>query len=108
MPAIIGGSIAAAGALGAGGLGFMGASKQSSAMKKIAEEMRRQYDATVARLQPYTQFGGEQLNALSGWLQDPSKQPMSYLDPGYEFRRTEGMKGLTGNAATAGLLQSGD
>jgi len=113
MGAILGaGAIAGLGGIGGSLIGGhfanQAAKKQANAIREATAEQRRQYNENVTRLAPYTQFGGEQLNALSGWLKDPSKQPMNYLDPGYEFRREEGMKGLTGNAATSGLLQSGD
>ena len=113
MGAILGaGAIAGLGAVGSSFLGSSAAKKaaaqQAAAIREATAEQRRQYNETVGRLQPYTKFGGEQLNELGNWLQDPVKQPMNYLDPGYEFRRSEGMKGLYGNAGTSGLLQSGD
>lgn len=97
--------------LGAGLGGMFGSSAAKDQIRAMREaiEYQKQKDAqTRADLAPYRDFGGTQLNALSGWLNDPNKQPSSYLDPGYGFRRSEGMKGVTGNAATAGLLQSGD
>lgn len=103
-----GAAIAAGGTIIGGALGASGANKQIG-LSREALEYQKWKDAQIrGDLEPYRRFGGEQLNALRGWLNDPSKQPSSYMDPGYEFRRTEGMKGVTGNAATAGLLQSGD
>ena len=107
--AIIGGGLlAAGGSIGGSMLANQGAKKQTQAMMDQIAETRRQYDANVARLQPYTNFGGEQLNALRGWLTDPTKQPMNYLDPAYDFRRKAGLSAVEGSAAGAGMLKSGD
>jgi len=106
--AIAGGGLAGIGSVVGGLFGSSAAKKQIQAIREMIAENRRQYDDTVARMAPYYDFGKERLNAFSNWLEDPTKDPMSQLDPGYEFRRQEGMKSLTGNAATAGMLQSGD
>lgn len=103
-----------AAAIGAGG-SILGGILGSNAAKKNAQAMRealayqKQRDAqTRADLAPYRDFGGQQLNAFTGWLNDPTKNPSAYLDPGYEFRRDQGNIGIENNAATSGLLQSGD
>lgn len=111
MPWITAGGALVGGLGGAtiGGLfGSSAAKRQADALRAAVAESQRQYDATVARLAPWVRFGQEQLNAFSQWLTDPTKQPFSYLDPGYDWRRSEGLKGLYGNAAAAGLLSSGD
>jgi hypothetical protein len=102
------GALAAGGSIGGSMLASSGAKKQTAAMMKQIEESKRQYEANVARLQPYTEFGGEQLNALRGFLTDPTKQPMNYLDPAYEFRRKAGLSAVEGSAAGSGMLKSGD
>jgi hypothetical protein len=89
-------------------MGSSGAKKQI-AEQRAAIEYQKQKDAqTRADLTPYREFGGQQLNNFTGWLNDSSKNPSSYLDPGYQFRRDQGNIGIANNAATAGLLQSGD
>ena len=106
--AAVGGLLAAGGSIGGSLLASKGANKQSDAMMAQIAETRRQYDESAKRLTPYYNFGKEQLNSLGTWLNDPTKQPMSFLDPGYEFRRQAGLNALTGNAASAGMLKSGD
>lgn len=105
---LIGGGLGAGGSILGGMFGSSAAKQQAAAMREAIAEQRRQYNETVGRMKPYYEFGTGQLNALGGWLDDPNKSPMSYLDPGYEFRRQQGLAGVTGNAATAGLIQSGD
>lgn len=92
-----------------GGVMGSSAAKKNNDMARRSLEYQKQVDAqTRTDLAPYRQFGGEQLNAFTGWLNDPSKSPSSYLDPGYQFRRDQGNIGIANNAATSGMLQSGD
>lgn len=103
--------VAAAGVAGsvAGGLLSSSGANKNNNMTRQALEYQKLKDAqTRADLAPYRQFGGEQLNAFSGWLNDGSKRPEAYLDPGYQFRRDQGNIGIANNAATSGMLQSGD
>lgn len=58
-----------------------------------------------AELDPYTQFGKGQLNALSAHM---GTQPGDYMDPGYDFRLKSGSNAIMGNAAASGMLGSGD
>lgn len=103
-----------AAAIGAGGsilggiFGSSGSKTQIEQMKAALEYQKQKDAQTRSDLTPYRDFGGQQLNAFNTWLNDPSKQPSSYLDPGYQFRRDQGNIGITNNAGTAGLLQSGD
>lgn len=105
---LIAGGISAGSGLLGGLMGGGGSEDIAEAMRAAVAEQRRQYDETVGRMSPFYEFGRGQLNELGGWLADPNKQPSSYLDPAYAFRQEQGLAGLYGNAATAGLLQSGD
>lgn len=109
LPLLLGGM--AAGGVGSaiGGMfGSSAAEAQIQAMREAIEYQKQQDALTRKELKPYVDFGTEQLGVYDNWLSDPNVNPMSMMDPGYEFRRSEGMKGLTGNAATSGMLQSGD
>lgn len=100
--------LAAVGGVAGGFLGASGANKQVQAMKDAIAYQKQRDAQNQANYAPYLKFGGEQLNSLTGWLNDPKNNPMSHLDPGYAFRLEQGNKGITSNAGTAGLLQSGD
>lgn len=99
-------AVAAGGSVGGGMLAKGGADKQVGAMLAQIDENRRQYDTTVSRLKPYTDFGAGQLNNLSTFLS--TKNPSNYIDPGYEFRLKSGTNSITNSAAANGMLQSGD
>ena len=97
----------AAAAIGSGALGYLGAQKQADVTQNSIDLTNRMYQDQVAREQPYLDFGKTQLNSLSDFLKQ--NNPVSnYIDPGYQFRKTQAMNSLTGNAATSGMLQSGD
>lgn len=100
--------VAGGGMIAGGLLASSGAKKQNAMMRQALEYQKQKDVQTRADLAPYRDFGGQQLNAFSGWLNDPSKNPSSYLDPGYQFRRDQGNIGIANNAATSGMLQSGD
>lgn len=108
MPMMMAAGIGAVGSIAGGLIGSSGARKQNNMMREALEYQKQKDAQTRADLTPYREFGGNQLNAFSGWLNDPSKAPSSYLDPGYQFRRDQGNIGITNNAATSGMLQSGD
>ncbi len=107
MPWITGGAMLG-GSVISGLFGSSGARKQNDMMRQALEYQKQKDAQTRSDLAPYRQFGGEQLNAFTGWLNDPTKNPSAYLDPGYQFRRDQGNIGITNNAATSGMLQSGD
>lgn len=100
------GIAAGAGAGLSGWFGSQGAKDQVNAMKEAIALDERRYEETKTNLSPYVNFGKGQLNHLNDFLS--TKNPMDYKDPGYQFRVDQGMKGLEGNAATSGMLQSGD
>lgn len=101
-------AVTAGGSIAGSLLGGSGLSKQVEEMRKAIEYQKQKDAATEQRFQPYLNFGGEQLNNFGDWLNDPRNNPMSMIDPSFDFRRDQGMKTITGNAATAGLLNSGD
>lgn len=107
MPWITGGAMLGGAAIG-GLFGSNAANKQNRAIQQALDYQKQKDAQTRTDLAPYRQFGGEQLNAFTGWLNDPTKNPSAYLDPGYQFRRDQGNIGIANNAATAGMLQSGD
>ena len=86
------------------------AKQQAAAMREAIAEQRRQYEANVARMTPYETFGREEgINRLRDWL-TAGDQPGGgvTIDPGYDWRREQGLKGVEGSAAGAGMLKSGD
>jgi hypothetical protein len=101
-----GAAIGAAGAIGGGLLGSMGAQSQVKAMKEAIQLDRERYEDSKKNLGPYVNFGKNQLNNLSRFIS--TKNPMDFKDPGYDFRFEQGRKGLEGSAAASGMLQSGD
>ena len=98
--------LAAAGSVGGAMLGSQANKKQIGQMQNAIDEQRRQYDQTVQRLSPYTQLGADQVNSLRDMLS--TNNPTAYMDPGYQFRMDMGNRAITGNAASNGMIQSGD
>lgn len=98
------------GGLGLGALGTMfgssGAKKQLQLMRDALDYQKGIDQRTYKDLSPYRDFGSTQLNALSGFLND--KNPENFIDPGYNFRLQSGVNAINNNAATKGMLQSGD
>lgn len=104
-----GGLLVAGGSAIAGGLmSSSGAKKQAQAMREAIAYQKEKDIATQARFEPYQGLGKESINQFQAWRDDPTKDPNAYLDPGYEFRLEQGNKGIASNAATSGMLQSGD
>lgn len=101
-------AIGAAGSIAGGIMGGSGAKKQAQAMREAIEYQKQKDRETQQRFSPYQELGKESVNEFKQWRDDPNKDPMNYLDPAYNFRRDQGMKAVTGNAATSGMLQSGD
>lgn len=109
IPALLGGGMAAGG-LGLGALGSMfgssGAKKQLQLMREALDYQKGIDARTYKDLGAYRDFGGEQLNALTGFLKE--KNPEDFIDPGFQFRMDAGTNAINNNAATRGMLQSGD
>ncbi|MDE2099302.1 MAG: hypothetical protein KGL39_18760 [Patescibacteria group bacterium] len=91
-----------------GALGAQGSSNQANAMRDALQYQREVGDQARQDLAPYRAFGSAQLKNFTDWLNNPNNNPSAFLDPGYAFRLNQGNKGIESNAATAGLLQSGD
>ena len=105
MLAALGMGVGAAGALAGGIMGASGARKQIEQMRQAIEYQKQKDTENKANLSPYMDFGKGQLQGINDTL---ASDPKSFLDPGYQFRQEQGMKGLLGNASTAGMLGSGD
>lgn len=91
-----------------GGVMASSASRRQRAGMQAALDYQMARDREIqARFEPYQELGRENINAFRTWA-NPENNPNSYRDPGYQFRFDEGMKGLYSNAATSGMLQSGD
>ncbi len=86
-------------------LGANAADKAAEAQERAAlasiEEQRRQYDQSRADLQPWLTAGQGAL----GRLQDPNAFQAS---PSYDFRRSEGLRGIENSFAAGGMGQSGN
>jgi hypothetical protein len=100
MPAgaVIGGVISA-------GASIIGGNKAAKAQKQASDaavaEQRRQFDLTRADQAPWLEAGR---NALIR-LQDPAAFT---ADPGYQFTRSEGLRGIDQSAAARGGALSGN
>jgi hypothetical protein len=106
--------IAAAGIGAAGALG--GAAMQSSAVsgasKAAAQDQRIAFLMADQYNKPYRDFGTTALNQLAGLTglgPDDTATAMSrfQVDPGYQFARDQGLRGVDAGAASRGLLNSG-
>lgn len=100
-----------------GGASIIAGNKASKAQKsaagmQIAEE-RRQYDQTRADYAPFREAGYGALSKLEQlYGLKPAEGGTSIADqvratPGYDFRRSEGLKAVERSAASRGLLKSG-
>lgn len=108
LGAIGGTALGIGGALGGAALGASGARKQIAQMKGAIDYQKQKDTQNQQNFSPYVNFGTDQLNKFGSWLNSDASDPSKFLDPGYQFRQNQGMKTLTSNAATAGMLQSGD
>ena len=98
-------AVGAAGGIAGGIMGASGARKQVEQMRQAIAYQKQKDAENKANLSPYMDFGKGQLGGINEAL---ASDPKSFLDPGYKFRQEQGMKGLLGNASTAGMLGSGD
>lgn len=84
--------------------GFLGASSAAKASKKATQAAVAQQEKTRALVQPYVGAGTDALGTIS----DPNRMMAAFkVDPGYNFRMSEGINALNTNKAAAGLLRSG-
>lgn len=87
--------------------------QKSAAGMQVAEE-RRQYDQTRADFEPWRESGKKALTTLEqlyGLAPTPAGVATPFdmvkATPGYEFRKSEGLKAVERSAASRGLLKSG-
>jgi hypothetical protein len=75
---------------------------------RATELQQRMYEENIARQQPFLQTGTEFFNRLAALQRGgPEAQNFLQMDPGYQFRLSEGMKALDRQAAARGGLISG-
>jgi hypothetical protein len=100
--ALIGGSMQARAAKSA-------AQTSAEATDRATELQRQQYEQNIARQQPFLQGGTEDYNRLRSLMSGGPSAAQNFLqmDPGYQFRLSEGMKALDRQAAARGGLISG-
>lgn len=103
--------VPAAGSALTGGLGYLGASKVADAQQKAASDqqglLKYIYDQNRADLEPWRQAGVGALGNLVN-LTTPGKQfDQMALDPGYQFRLSQGELGINRAAASRGGYDSG-
>ena len=111
MPDPVTGVIAGSAVIGAGASIF-GANKaadsQDKAAKKAAKLQKQALAQQLALTKPYVEAG---TNAMAEYQKMAPYENFGMkqfeADPGYNFRLSEGMKGLERSAAARGLLQSG-
>jgi len=88
-------------------LGKNSASKAAKAQTQLGREAlayQQQHDQqTRADLAPWMQEGGQAIHQLGDMLQPGYDYTAS---PGYQFRLSEGMRGVENSAAAKGILQS--
>lgn len=99
-------AIGAGGAIGGGFLGSQGAKDQVRAMREAIDLDRRRYEETKQRLNPFVKFGTNQIGVLDDFLKN--EDPSNFIDPGYTFRKTQGVRSMEGSAAANNTLLSGD
>lgn len=94
--------------------GNKAANAQKNAAAQQVAESRRQYDQTRADFTPFREAGTRAISTLEQLygLQPraagtPTAADMVKATPGYDFRRSEGLKAVERSAASRGLLKSG-
>ncbi len=84
------------------------ADAQLQASREANALQQRIYEENIARQQPFLQTGTEFFNRLAAVQRGgPEAQQFLQMDPGYQFRLSEGMKALDRQAAARGGLISG-
>lgn len=106
--AVIGGVVAAAGAVGAAAISSNAsknaAKSQANASAAANQEQQREYDQTRADYAPYREAGTNALTHLNGLMADPSQ---ATKDPSYAFGMSQGTQAIDRSAASGGSLYSG-
>ncbi len=80
------------------------ANVQAESTKYAADLGQKQFEQTRADMAPWREAGGQAIGSLAAMLKPGYDHTTS---PGYEFRRSEGLRGVEGSAAARGILQSG-
>lgn len=106
MSMAAGSGMALGGGIAAGYFGNKAAKANINAMRDAIDYAKAVDQRTYADLTPYRDFGKTQLGDLSSYM--TNKNPEDFIDPGYDFRFKQGQDAVMGNAAAAGMLQSGD
>jgi len=119
MAIVIGGSIAAVGAIGGAAISSSAsksaANTQAQAAEDAAHLQNDQYNQTQANLKPYMDLGQSYINPLKDALANPmltqrftAPSTADALNaPGYQFTQTQGLKAVQNSAAARGLGVSG-
>jgi hypothetical protein len=100
----IGGAIGGAlgGALDTSNAASSAAAGSTAAAQQATALQRQMYQDQQGYQQPYQQAGTNALAKMS------SGNVMDYMDPGYQFRLSEGLKAMGNNAKARGGLISGN
>jgi len=85
------------------------AAATGAAADKATALQQRIYEESIARQQPFLQTGTEMFNRLAALQRGGPEAAQNFLqmDPGYQFRLSEGLKALDRQAAARGGLISG-
>ncbi len=117
MPLIIGGGLLLGGALGYAGSQSAGRAQESGAKRSAAAQTESTqmnidfqkwlWGEQKAITQPYVDAGAEGLKGYQDAINTPFTKENMELDPGYDFRLSEGMKGIENSASAKGMQLSG-
>jgi hypothetical protein len=119
MAIVIGGSIAAAGAIGGAAISSSAskgaADTQAQAAEDAAHLQNDQFNQTQANLKPFIDLGSSNINALQNALNNPifnqqfsaPTEAQAQQTPGYQFTLNQGLKSVQNSAAARGLGSSG-
>lgn len=109
--ALIGGGLAAAGAIGGADISSNAVSNAAGAQTAAAKDSNQtaldEYNQTRDDQAPWRTAGSNALTQLTGSLSKGFTPGDLTSDPGYQFELTQGMQGLDRSAASRGRLYSG-
>lgn len=99
-----------AGSIISGGASYLGAREQAKSTDRATEEGRRQFERQVQLQAPFREGGIQALNKLIPMALNykPFSLKDFEVDPGYEFRRREGLRAIENSALASGMGRSGD
>ena len=98
-----------AGSVISGGASYLGAREQAKSTDRATEEGRRQFERQVQLQAPFREGGIQALNKLIPMAMNykPFSLKDFEVDPGYEFRRREGLRAIENSALASGMGRSG-